>query len=556
MTHGSRGGQIGGRVDRPGRLAADVGGHPGASGDRGDHLIAEMVDERLGLRRLRCGRRVGDDHGRGSRPAVDGRGGERDTRGGSYLRGKTVGGGVVTGRHPGRDQQGPVEPGAEPRGQCVERLPRGGVGRVVPRVGEGQAHREEGQCEEDQDQQCGHAGKDRVTLDRAAPAKPEAPGGRRRPALEESRDAQLVDGQAGEAEHRWQQRDRGQHHQHHRGDRPDGQAAHEGQLEDEEAEQRDDDRRTGEEHRPPGGRQGDGHRVARIPALGQEAAVAGDNEQGVVDPDAESDHGHDLGSEGRCGHHVREQVEDCEGDRDTEDRGDDGEAHRHHRPEGQQHDDDRGQDPEGFARTRLRSGDETDRLATERDLVAGRLVPLGGVHHRLDRRGRQVAGDLVEGDSDVGDVSAARHLGRSARRERAGDPRDMGERAEGRGQLPGAGLIGRVRERRRGRDDHLGRAPREPGELAVQDLLGLLGPAREVVGERAPRGLRQDVEDHQSEDPGQEHPSPVVVARPRQPGEDALLGRAGGRLDRPCRGPGCLLCGRHGIPPPRSVASG
>ena len=69
-------------------------------------------------------------------------------------------------------------------------------------------------------------------------------------------------------------------------------------------------------------------------------------------PTPEADHGHHLGGEGRGGDHVGQQVEHGEGDGDAEQGGDDGQAHGHHRAEGQQHDDDGGQDPDALAGAR------------------------------------------------------------------------------------------------------------------------------------------------------------------------------------------------------------
>ncbi len=84
--------------------------------------------------------------------------------------------------------------------------------------------------------------------------------------------------------------------------------------------------------------------VARVAALRQPLPVAGDDEQGVVDADAEADHGHQLRTECRHGQDVAEQVDDAEADRDPDERGDDRQAHGHDRSEGHEHDDDGGRD--------------------------------------------------------------------------------------------------------------------------------------------------------------------------------------------------------------------
>ena len=64
------------------------------------------------------------------------------------------------------------------------------------------------------------------------------------------------------------------------------------------------------------------------------------------------------------------QVEHGKADGDTEQRGDDGEAHGHHRSEGQQHDDDGGEDADPLTRAGLGPGHQPDGLAADGHLVA------------------------------------------------------------------------------------------------------------------------------------------------------------------------------------------
>ena len=70
----------------------------------------------------------------------------------------------------------------------------------------------------------------------------------------------------------------------------DGEALHEADAHEEHAEQRDDDGGAGEQHRAPGGVDGDGDRLAHGVAGVELLAVAGDDQQRVVDADAEADH--------------------------------------------------------------------------------------------------------------------------------------------------------------------------------------------------------------------------------------------------------------------------
>jgi hypothetical protein len=85
-------------------------------------------------------------------------------------------------------------------------------------------------------------------------------------------------------------------------------------------------------------RRGEG-RDSRIPGrlrLGQCLAVAGDDEERVVDADA--DHDHDVRPEGRHDDEVAERREDPVANPHPEQGGEDRQAHGHHRPEGEEHD--------------------------------------------------------------------------------------------------------------------------------------------------------------------------------------------------------------------------
>ena len=92
--------------------------------------------------------------------------------------------------------------------------------------------------------------------------------------------------------------------------------------------------------------------VTRIAPFGHSLAVAGHDEERIVDAHPEADHGHDLGGERRSGDHMREQIEDGEGHGNPEEGGDDRQPHGHDGAEGQQHDDDGGQDADSLVRPR------------------------------------------------------------------------------------------------------------------------------------------------------------------------------------------------------------
>ena len=159
-----------------------------------------------------------------------------------------------------------------------------------------------------------------------------------------------VDGPSGEAEHGRQQGERRGHHEKHGGDRPDRQPLEEWELKDEQSEQRDDDRGAGEKHGPTRGGKRGRHRRTGLAAFEQPLPVAGDDEQGVVDSHPQPDHGQHLGSEDRDVQEVAEQVLEGEADGDAEKRGQDWQAHGHHRAEGDEHDQHGTEDPGAFAR--------------------------------------------------------------------------------------------------------------------------------------------------------------------------------------------------------------
>ena len=89
----------------------------------------------------------------------------------------------------------------------------------------------------------------------------------------------------------------------------------------------------GEHDRASGGRHRDGRRTSRVSAGGQLAAVPGDDQQRVVDADAEADHRRDRA--GPIGHvdDVGEQAPEGESYTDAEQRRGQRQAHRHERSE-------------------------------------------------------------------------------------------------------------------------------------------------------------------------------------------------------------------------------
>ena len=83
--------------------------------------------------------------------------------------------------------------------------------------------------------------------------------------------------------------------------------------------------------------------VARLQPLVEAVAEAGEDEERVVDADAEADHRRQLRRELGRVEDVGAERDQAEPDAEREQRGEDRQAHRHHRAEGQQQDHDRRQ---------------------------------------------------------------------------------------------------------------------------------------------------------------------------------------------------------------------
>ena len=106
-------------------------------------------------------------------------------------------------------------------------------------------------------------------------------------------------------------------------------------------------------------------------------AKAREDEQRVVDADAEADHRGELGGEVGRVDHVREQGDRAEAGAQAEQRGDDRQAHRDQRAEGQQQHDDRRQQPDRRGDAEAGLLGRLDRLAAELDLQARAARPRG-----------------------------------------------------------------------------------------------------------------------------------------------------------------------------------
>ena len=557
MNQGRRSAEHGREVDVGGRLAADVGDRSGGAEGVGQHVVAQVADELAGHLGLRRGGR--EDLGRrdGARGAGHRRRHEHDARGvgdGVERRGHRGGRGGVGGlEHQG---QRAVHPRAEALGEQVVGLPGGRTGGIVAGVGHGQAHAEDGGGQQEQGAGPGHRGHDRPALHAAGPAV----GHRlaRRPPGPPAVHAEAVDPSPDHAEERGQQGDGAEHGHEHGGRRAEGEALQEAQPHQQQPEQGDHHGAAGEHHGPPGGAHGLHRGVVGRQAPLQRGAVAGDDEQGVVDAHADADHRRDLGGEVRRRHGGGPQAERRHRGHDAGDRGQDRQAHGHDRPEGDQQDDRRGQQADTLARGHL---DVLEQVAAEGDLEPGVLQRLGLLGHRRGRRVGRVVGGQVdggEGDGAVGGSLLRRVEGRGHRGD-AGQRPDLVEVGAhgGRGgrsveaggvvEHDGGGVVGQV------------------GHLRAGQVVGLLGVGAgeaAAVGEAAAEGALGGEEADEGDHPEGDHPPSVAEAGGCETFEHGvLLGRDGGsggtvdgtddRRRRPSRLP---AKGTGGFPYPRTAA--
>ena len=168
-------------------------------------------------------------------------------------------------------------------------------------------------------------------------------------------------------------------------------------------------------------------RVQRLHAVVQVLPVARDDEQGVVDPDAQADHRRQDRGELR---HARERRQDQgeAGPRGEADhRRPDRQAHRDHGAERDQQDDHRGQQADRLGLLCLGLRPPRRVLAADlrlevggADIVEGRLEPIERHDAQID--GRLVVGDLRVSDRAVGGQGAGGLERVRDRDRRAADP--------------------------------------------------------------------------------------------------------------------------------------
>ena len=410
------------------------------------------------------------------------------------------------------DQQRAVRPRPEALPHQVVRPAAGQVGRAV--AGVGHAEPEVGR-RGGQHQQHGQGAEPRH---QGPPLHDPAPPPRQRAAaidvVAEPRQAQPVDRAAGEAEQRRQHGHRREHHHRHRQrrrqcDAPQVVAAHQ-----HEAEDRDHDGAAGEHDGPPGGRSCDDDGLAGRVALGQRRPVAGHDEQGVVDADADADHRGELHPE--VGHvdDVGHQRDAAERHAQAEPGDDEGQSGGQRGAERDHQDQERRNQPD-----RLGAGlallDRLDRVSAELDPQPVALGLAGEVHHPLDRLGGQLLRGQVE--------PHLHHPGRAVGGDRPGlggdDVVDLGDFA---GERVDAGRGGRAGDPVRSGVHDVDGAAGEAGEALLQQLHGLGRVAarhREVDLVVAAGDAGEHRRGHERGDPQDHDASPTVVAPGHEPAE-------------------------------------
>ena len=233
---------------------------------RDDRGVARLVDLRVGRRT----RRPFSPRSRSAKASIVG------------LRGRV--------RQLGGDHQRAVRAGPEALGVEVVGLAGHRARRVVAGVREAEPHAERGRGQREQHGRGGDRGGPGPALHGVAPAR----GRRLAAALDlrgaaEQREPPAVDPRAEVGQQRGQQRDGREHHDEHRERGRDRDAVHVRQAGQHQAEHGDHHGGAGEDHAPPRGGHRLDHRVVPVLAVGQRGAEPGQDEQRVVDADADPD---------------------------------------------------------------------------------------------------------------------------------------------------------------------------------------------------------------------------------------------------------------------------
>ena len=236
--------------------------------------------------------------------------------------------------------------------------------------------------------------------------------------------------------------------------------------------------------------------------------MPGDDEEGVVDPDADADHrGEDRG----VGGHVDDgggQAQQEHADAEAEQGDGDGQAHGQHRAEGHEEDEHGGQEADELGGLGLGLLDVLGQFAADRDLD----VPIREGRTRLEQGVEVLEAQLgqchvVLDEGQKGGVVGAGLGHRVADRTDVGQPLDLGDDG-----FDGPGVRGVGHPAVGGVEDDLGGTSGGVGEALLEQVdrgLGLDAGHREVVGVLAPGPTGHHAEDEDGAEPEQQDPPPV-----------------------------------------------
>ena len=320
---------------------------------------------------------------------------------------------------------------------------------------------------------------------------------------------------------RQERQGRGKHAQH-RDRRRHGQPVEEVDAERAHPHQGDDDGDPREDHRAAGRVHRERDRAANVAAVRAiDLAVAGDDEERVIDADAEPDHQRQLRREVGHAQHPAAQTDQTDPGAEPEQGRRDRQAHRQQRAEADQQHDDRRPDPDQERVADRRLLGLLDRLPAQLDAQARGAGGRRHVDHPLRRgRGEDVRA-LVEGDRREADraVPGDRPASRRVRAGHRGDVRQARDPAEHLLDLRTHRRRGQ-RAARRAHDDLVGVA-RLGGEAAGEQVgrpLRVGARQREVVREVAADDVRDRQRADEDGDPERDHQA-AVIGRPAGEGE-------------------------------------
>jgi hypothetical protein len=251
--------------------------------------------------------------------------------------------------------------------------------------------------------------------------------------------------------------------------------------------------------------------------------IAAEDQERVVDADAEPDQDQERPGVVRDGDHVGQQRDEPDGRPGRENRRDQGQARREDGPEHEEQDDERRQQPGGLRSGTLTALDLPDALSGELDLQAVGLVRFGDCHELLVRLGRRGTLLALERDRDQRESAVGRDRALfRGRRDDALDPVDRFQ-VGGQGRDVGVGVPAALVVEHDG--DAVAGQVRSVLLEEVGDLLRLGAGQRDVtaVGVVVSDRLRRDGRPGEHGDPADEC-DPVVP--PGEAGEP-LHGRGG-----------------------------